>query len=225
MLESIAIERYEKHLLGKRIVLNGSPEDKERATRVIYRYAFEHILEWTPQEAEEHLTLAIVKSLKLDSLYKYIRFPPDIDPLKDLDYLVCFAYPSRQYDAKKQILRVYRRIMSGEDERFPKKIFDGPRGKEKGAVLLNEYIANNIVVFSMEDLYEQFADMATMNNKFRAAKIYAAARKLYPTPLDFLHNALSEEERDDFLYSFWQYMNVSRSARTELAKSKLVTGN
>lgn len=158
--------------------------------------------------------------MKLHKVFKYINFPVDIDPKRDVEYLACLAYPEHPYNIRRQVLRVYRRILHGELERFPKKIFEGPRGKEKGGILLGEFINNNFIVNSTDELYEKFSNMAKINNMFRDAKIYAAARKLYLTPLDFLHYSLGEEERDDFLYSFWQYTNVSKYAESELLTEK-----
>lgn len=221
MLDSVAIERYEQHLLGnKNFVLNGSREEKERASKVIIRYAVTQLLGWDAKETEEHMTWHIIKCMHLDVLFKYIHFPSDIDPETDTDYIACIAYPNYQYNVRRQIERVYGRILDGTIERFPKKIFDGARGKEKGAVLLNDFIAKNLVVRSTEDLYEQFADSAKMNNKFRDAYIYAAARKLYPTTLDYLHNSLPDDERDDFLYAYWQYINVSKMAEEAARKEE-----
>ena len=221
MLDSIAIERYEQYLLGKRrLSLNGSAFEKEVAAKAILHYAVADLLEWTPEQAEEHMTQKIITDMKLDRTFKYIHFPPDIEPEKDFDYIACLAYPSHPYNIRKQILRIYNRILTGQDERFPKKVFDGSRGREKGAILLNEFIANNLSVSSIEELYEMFSDMPKMNYRFRKAKIYAASRKLYATPLDFLHHSLSDEERDDFLYAFWQYKNISKIAELKLDREK-----
>lgn len=219
MQRTIAIERYEKFILGKRkISLNGSALEKESAVRDIANYIVVDLLGWDAEETEDHMTWEIIKATRFDELYKYLHFPSDIDPRKDLDYMACLAFRGHNYNIRKQILRVYRRILNGEEERFPKKIFDGPRGNEKGAILLNEFMSNNIIAHDAEDLYKQFADSAKMNYAFRKAHIYAMAKHLYPTPLDFLHHSLSEEEKDDFLYAFWQYKNVSKMAESMIKK-------
>lgn len=221
MLESIAVERYEAMLLGqRRLSLNGSIQEKEKAACDIIHYAVAELLGWSKEEAEEHLTMKIIRKLKIDKVYKYIRFPNDVDPTKDVDYIAYLAYPDTPYNYRKQVLRVYRRILNGLDERFPSKIFNGQNGKEKGAILLSEFINNSLIVTSMEDLYEQFADMSLMNNKFRMAKIYSAAKKMYPTPLDYLHYSLPEGERDDFLYAFWQYKSVFKMHEAEMKREE-----
>jgi len=217
MLDSIAIERYEQFVLGKRrISLNGSKAEKEIAAKCIIHYIVEDLLGWSAADAEEHMTQEIVSSLNIDKVFKYIHFPPDIIIEKDLDYIACLAYPEHNYDVKKQILRVYRRILRGLDDRFPKKIFDGSHGREKAAVLLNEFINTNFVVSSIDDLYAIFSDMPKINYEFKKAKIFAAAKKLYSTPLDFLHYSLSEDERDTFLYGFYQYCNVAKIAESAM---------
>lgn len=221
MDEAIAIERYEKHILGKKgITLHGTAQEKEQAAKDIIHYAIAGILEWTPEEASEHMTPEIVDALKLRKIMRHIHFPIDIDAEKDIDYLACIAYPQYTYNIKQQILRVYERVQKGELDRFPKKIFEGARGREKAAILLSEFISKNMIVESVEQLYEKFADSAAMNTKLRKAKMFSAARKLYATPLDYLHNSLPDDVRDDFLYSVWQYASVSRIAANELKGEK-----
>ena len=220
MLETIAIERYEKHLLGKKgITLHGTIQEKEKAAKDIVHYAIAELLEWGPEEASEHLTADIVNELKLKKILRHIHFTIDIDPEKDIDYLACIAYPQYPYNIRQQILRVYERVQNGEIDRFPKKIFEGTRGREKAAILLSEFISKNMIIESIEQLYEKFADSANMNTMLRKAKMFSAARKLYATPLDYLHNSLPDDMRDDFLYAVWQYASVSKIAVNEIKRT------
>ena len=211
MQREIAIERYEQLILKKNsITLNGEAEEKAEAAKAIIRYAITEILQWTPEEARDHITWDIIKQMKLDKILRYIPYPTDIDKVKDPDYMIYSAFPDMEYDIRRQILRVYNRLMNGEIEEFPKKIFEGPRGREKAVILLDEIIRTRLSTSSIEQLYERFADTAKANRKLAEWKIYSISRKLYCTPLDYLHYSLSEENRDEFLYTFYQYRNVSK---------------
>lgn len=223
MLKSIAIERYEQQMLGKKTIkLKGDAAEKERAASDILRYIIEDLLLWDAAQAEEHMTACIIRKTGINHLYRYFHFPPDIDQDRDLDYLACLAFPSHQYSFRKQVMRMYNRILSGEIDRFPKKFFDGENGIEKCSILLGEFIAHNVVAYDMEDLYRQFADTAVMNNRMRDAKVYSAVRNLYPTPLDCLHNSLTDDEKDSFLYAYWQYMNIVGMVSRDVKKNMSV---
>jgi len=212
MENSIAIERYEQRLIGKKtLTLLGTEAEKEEAASAIIRYAISKILGWSYRDASDHMTYEIAQRLHFPELFKYIHFPIDIDPKLDVDYYACIAYPEHPYDIRRQLERVYNRVLNGELHRFPKRIFEGDRGKRKGAMLLTDFINSHFMAESLDDLYRLFADMAAMNNRFREAKIFIVARKIYPTPLEYFHFSLPEEERDDFLYGFWQYVSTAKA--------------
>lgn len=221
MQKQLVIERYEKLLMGKaQFFLNGTEEEKEMAVRTIVRYCISNMLRWTPREAYDHLTWDIICLLKLDEILKYVRFPYDIDPVIDPDYVVYLAFPETSYDYGRQVLRIYRRIQNGEMKQFPKKLFTGPYGREKARVLLNEVIETSIPVSGVFELYQLFADSAKINPILKKAQIFYVQKKLYGSALDYLHDALPDDQKDEFLYSFFQYRNVSKAIARSLYKRR-----
>lgn len=214
MQKQIAIERYEQLILKKdTITLNGNAQEKTDAAKMILRYAISELLGWSPEVARDHLTWEIMKAMKLDRILRYIPYPPDVEKEKDPEYAVYLAFPEFGFDIRRQIMREYKRILNGELEEFPKKIFDGPRGREKASILLNELIPTNLAVDSVEGLYARFADTPKANRMLNQWRIASISRKLYCTPLDYLHYSLPEEEKDEFLYTYYQYRNVARTVK------------
>ena len=218
MQKEIAIERYERYVMGNGpLTLNGSVKEKETAAKDIIRYAILEMLGWTPQEAAGHMTWELVVQMKLDRLLTYFKYPKDVDKEYDPDYIVHLAFPEVPFDIKRQVLRVYRRLLDGQIEAFPKKIFDGRSGRDKAGILLMEVVATNIPSASIPELYERFANSAASVSLMKKAKIYGVYTKMYSTPLEYFHNSLDEADRDEFLYAFWQYRQVSSYARSALA--------
>ena len=78
-----------------------------------------------------------------------------------------------------------------------------------------DFISKNLVAKSVAELYEIFGDSAKGNILMHDAKLFYAYHELYDTPLEYLHESLGSS-RDEFLYSYYQYM----SALTEIEKEK-----
>ena len=199
------LTNYENLLMrGGRFELYGTDEEKDESAKMIVRYAVTELLEWTPKEAQEHMTRDLMKRLKLDIVASYILCPEDLNKDQDLDYLIaiCFHLP---YDFRRQLMRQYTRILNGDATKFTKECFRGIQGREKIAYLLQHFIAHNVVARNREELYALFADSASMNTRLRNAGIYTAYHNIYPTPLEFLHYSLPRSEQDEFLFGYYRF--------------------
>ena len=87
MISKDLMLEYDELLLGNRTTLpqsffstNGSAANEQNALDLM-RYAFETYLKWTPFELCDWLTWDILILLKLKYVMKYIRFPPELDPV------------------------------------------------------------------------------------------------------------------------------------------------
>ncbi len=220
-----AIQQYELLILkGERITLKGTKESKAQHAREIIRYAISEMLGWSGEDARDHLTLDILKQMKLDKLFNYLTFPPDIDRNEDMSYIAYIAFPEIGFDYAQQALEHYRRVLSGEYSTFKRNFFKGPKGYQKMAVLLREFIANNIPAASSEELYRQFAATKEITKQLRKAKLHNCITRLYKTPLDCLHCSLNEEDKDEFLYNFYTYQAAFKAYLSDLGAENGLTG-
>lgn len=71
---TIALTEYQEVLVGKRtdwrIIGYKTPAQKQDAAIAIIKYGIEHILQWTPQEAVEHMTPYIAEKLMWGILFQ-----------------------------------------------------------------------------------------------------------------------------------------------------------
>ena len=238
----ITLRKYEDFLLGKTAFSIKGPSDiekepegddadieeakaerkrkiadaKQKEALAIVRYAVTELLEWTPQDAMDSMNEEIMEQLRLDKIITYIRYPKDLSKKKDFNWMIHLAFPNEtRYDVGEQVLKLYQRVKSGELKRFPKRVFEGDNGAQKLAILLKDFISKNLVAKSVAELYEIFGDSAKGNVLMHDAKLFYAYHELYDTPLEYLHESLGSS-RDEFLYSYYQYM----SALTEIEKEK-----
>lgn len=108
----LLIKMYEKTLI-KEIPFNRfyfkSVKDKHQLSLLIFRYAMENILKWTPEEIRDNLDDNIINDLRLDSLYRFMEFPDELSKEKDYFYIAHLLYPSIiRYDKE---LYVYNHTM------------------------------------------------------------------------------------------------------------------
>lgn len=193
---------------------------KQKEALAIVQYAVKELLGWTPQDAMNSMTEEIMEQLKLDKIITYIRYPKDLSRKKDFGWMIHLAFPNEtHYDVGEQVLKLYQRVKSGELKRFPKRVFEGENGAQKLAILLNDYISKNLVVKNVEELYEIFGDSARGNILMHEAKLFYSYREIYDTPLEYLHESLGKE-RDEFLFSYYQYMSASNEIEREKVRLK-----
>lgn len=214
-------DEIEKRMMFEKRVKNRKRAEaaKEKDALAIVRYVITIILSWTPEDAMEYMTPALMEQLHLDVLKKYISVPPNVAK-DDCRWIIHKAFPLETvYDEKKELLEIYDRVLSGNMQRFPKGLFNGKDGNYRFGVLLKTYIAQNIPVSNIRSLYEIFGDTARGWQILREAQLFHAARPLYETPLDALHDALGDEG-DMFYYNYYQCLSVFAAVGREMERSR-----
>lgn len=209
----MAISRYENMMLGKqKLMLSGTDEEKQNAALDIFRYVITELLGWTPEEAKDCLNNEIAHKMHLDSLIKhYIHCPKDIQKDSDYDFFVAMAFPHDvHYDERDGLIAMYKRILRGEQQRFPQHYFIGEHGRYKSSLLLMYVIDHNIPVNEKKiaDLYELFADSKRINKKFKEWKLDKSPNDPFSSPLEYLHYSLPDDLANDFLYSYYTFTTV-----------------
>lgn len=216
--ETCGKELFESTMNGKK---EYNPTDEARALKII-RYAFEYYLGWTPEQVRVNIDADILKRLKVDSMVRQrIKFPVELEPMENLQYLVHKLYPDRfYYDEKRSIEDYYDRILNGETARFKKGFFaQGDNSGRKRAEICFRRMLQMIGPFTdVHQLYDLFS--STKGNQTLAKfKLSAAARDLYGFPIDFLHDALPASERDELYYQKTRFRIINEKQKKEMKKA------
>lgn len=220
-----AIYRYEEMILtGARFSLNGTPSEKKKNALDIVRYVITDLLGWTPKQAMELFTPEVVRMMGLEYIIDtYVECPPDIDKHVDTDYIVYLAFPLEvRYDPTDKLIKMYKKIMTGEKLKFPRNYFAGNEGRYKASILLMYVINQNIILDKdgSEKLYEMFGNNAYINKKLKEWRIYDVCVKIYHSPIDFLHYSLPEELANNFYYANYSFNNVYREYEKEYLRKQ-----
>lgn len=213
-----AIAEYEDTLLNKRKAVSNYYFSYEKTGNMrlalqIMQYAFDTYLKWSPQELRDSLTLEIMERLKLKPFLRYIQFPPELNPRKDLFYIAWQLYPNTvHYSVKDLILRVYQNLLDKKIQKYPKEFFTGTDGLLRAQVCLQYMISQHLTFRSVREMYAYFAshDCEKVLRKYR---LFTVCCDLFESPLEYLHTALPKEQQQIFWYRFFQFSKV-RSEQT-----------
>lgn len=200
---------YEKLLLGKKRNLPGSfwnqnPTVSYQNALIIIRYAVEKLLCWTPLDVANALTLEMMHKMKLHVLLKYLDIPAVYESGFDAHYIAHILYPREiPYNHAQATLEIYQRVISDEARAYPKRFFHDEEGIQRARICLSYVLRNKLFFSSIEDMYERFA--SSEGQQILIQFHLTAAAILFETPIDYLHQSLSETQRNDFLYNYHKF--------------------
>lgn len=218
----------QKRTCGKEIfetTINGkkeyNPADEEVAIKIV-RYFVEYYMGWSPEEAMLNIDQDILYQFHLDSLVtQRIRFPAELEPMENLQYLVHRLYPIRfPYHKRQAVELYYSRILSGKIRRFKKFFFsqeDGC-GEERAGICFRMMLQQIGYFSSYKELYDLFMG-AEGRRILINYKLSSACRDLFEFPLDFLHYSLPERCRQEAYYHRLRFQLINDKQKKNLRKS------
>lgn len=224
-MSSAILFEYENILLGKKTgfasyFFQHSPERNENTALSVIKYALETYLRWTPVQSYASFGKETVKLMHLDGLLRFIRFPPEADPATDWFIIIGKIYPGLvKINKKEMTLIIYRKVLNGTLYKFPKGFFDGAPGQTRAIICLRHMLAQHGSFESIEQLYRAFAG-SSGTKMLKKYKLSAPCTYLFESPLDFVHEALSEEEQNELFYRYYRFKTVMEAYRREQRASK-----
>lgn len=217
MTEREIKSEYENILLRKKknyssSLFNSSDENNEKTALVIMRYAFESFLQWTPQDIKNCINWEILQTMKLDTLIKHIKFPGELTPRTDLDYIAHLLYPNIiHFDSKEKTLRIYKNVLSKKVYRYPREFWEGPEGEARARFCLRYMLQNCMVFHNVEEIYKAFSGREGIKI-LKDYQLYVPCELIFGSPVDYLHVTLSQSQKDEFLYHYYKFKQQLSSA-------------
>lgn len=211
---------YQLLLLGKipsiqPDLFDGEPQQKEKAAIEIVRYAVEQLLRWTPKEMAAKFNKEVIMQLKLNKIVSYITFPPEAD--KHRDY---FVYAHKLYpnvipmDLYTLTILTYNKVHQKRLVKFPKGFFDDNLGRTRALLCMNHALAKDGNFSSKKELYKAFTE--TAGTQFIQKHRLDLARRLsWELPIDYVHDALSKNDRDEMWYHYYKFHLLMKLAQRD----------
>lgn len=216
-----AIAEYEDTLVGKRKSVStfyfsyGESGNMKLALQIM-QHAFETYLKWEPQVLRDYLTQEVLERLKLKGLLRYIVFPPELNAKEDLFYIAWLIYPQTVHYGKKDLtLRVYRKLLDKEIQKFPKEFFTGSEGVTRTQICLRYMVEHYLQITSVKELYAFFATEECIKT-LRKYKLLTICRDLYDSPVEYLHSSISREQQDVFWFRYYDFQYRHRILSEQL---------
>ena len=183
---------------------------------IIIRYALEDFLHWTPKDIEQNLNMEIMRAMKIDTLLKHIEIPHELNMERDLFYIAHLLYPDQcPYNPKAQTIKVYHDVLSRKLYRYPKSFFEDIGGIERAKLCLINMIQNYIFPHNVEELYQLFSE-DTIGKTLKKYCLLDACNMIFESPLDFLHESLSMDQKNDFCYQYYKFKQEYQKVKTEV---------
>lgn len=203
-------KNYSKRLFGP----NVSKEKKSENAKSIVVYALKTYLGWRPNVLAARLDDAIVDKLKLRRLLDHIKMPIECDAkvngnikTKDYFYLVSLVSDGGRIGARRRTLHLYEQILSGEVTKFPKEYFFGTAGVLRSCFCLQYQINEHYAYLDSKELYLMAATTKEWASFIEESRLKIVQRDLYGSnPVEFLHTALPNEYKDDFIYHYASFL-------------------
>lgn len=225
MLKTL-LREYEEVLIGNKncvssIFFSFGVEANEKMALNVFRYAFTTYMHWNAQDIYDYVSSDILKKLKLESFLKYIRFPGEVDKTNGLYYLAHMLYPEQiQFDSFELTLRVYDDIVQKKVDKYPKDFFYDTEGSERLKICFRHMLSNYCPFHSIDEMYKFFANQTEATALLRKYRLNVPCTDLYETPLILLHNALDDEQKDEFLFQYYSYETMSKKYAGSLKRRR-----
>ena len=211
------IIEYEDILLGKRKNFSAScmgKAIKEKDALMVIQYSFEKLLRWPPDVIVTYLNPDIVKMLHLQRPIAKVNFPAELDPERDLFYLAQAVYPQQiRFSKQKTVLHIYQRVLQRLQPKYPKNFFTGPGGVTNACICLQYAINQKLSVHTVRDLYKKFSNATWAINFLRENRLYVPFYQNYEYPIDMLHEALAETDKDELSYHLYRFQTDYSAAK------------
>lgn len=206
------IGEYDDLLIGRRkafsrdLFYGAEPGGyNEKMALECIRYAIESLLRWDADTAVQKFDSYIIKSLKLDTVLRYIDFPPDLD-FGNAKYILSRLYPDRvKLNMQTLTITTLTDILAGKRAQFPRDYFIGPEGFVRYCYCIKHLIEIYVPFNSIPDIYEYF--LQPSGNAFLAAsKLKIPTYQYKLNVFDAIHRITQKEPDSDLYYYYYSFL-------------------
>lgn len=192
---------------------NGENNEFQKKTNqktviTLCRHVFEDIMHWTPNEALELGSVEFQKTMCLrDLVNKYVIFNKGDDEKAKWTYVCSLCYPSKiTYSHENNIIAEFERVMGKMGAAWRRNFFSvAENGRENAAICLRYCVEKYFLNYSIENLYDTFANTGHALEILSNYKLKKACTELFADPLDYLHTSLPPDKKNEFLNSYERF--------------------
>lgn len=184
----------------------------EKEAIALFRYVFEKVMHWTPEQVRNTISLEIIEKLRLKKAYKRIIFPRELSPRGDCFYLAKKCYPDQihGYDQEDIWRMEYLKVLDSPYGKFPKNYFSESVGELRAKVFLMYQLETRSKFKNQEEMYMFFADTKKATTFLESVKLKTPLDLLYLSPLEYLHESLPTSQKNEFLFQYAEFFQMDK---------------
>ena len=193
-----------------------SQGNAEQMAILLFRYVFIEILHWEPEDFYNYLTPQLLKMMYFMLPYSKLSFSKELVQVRDVFHLASIVYPeTRITNDNCLVILMYREALTHRNEKYPKYFFEDGKAEERACLCLR-YILISIqkkkqYFNSIKHLYEFFSNRTEAEKFFKNHKLMKAS-EMYDSPIDFLHDALQDEQKNELFYQYYRFKEMEQKA-------------
>lgn len=198
------LREYDDCLMGNRKSYSSALMAKGQGPYLcaeLLRLIFKYYVHWNPTDVRDRLDKRYIDALKIEPLVNRIPCPPEVNPKKEFYYVAWYLYPETvNVKPAELVIKLYMDIINNNLVKFPKGYFDGNTGYIRARLLFLTMVREFLPKFDcLEAMYAYFASDKG-RQCINAYKLSVPLRELYGSALDYMHDSLSDWQKDDELY-------------------------
>jgi hypothetical protein len=191
---------------------------------VLFRYAIETVLNWSPMEVVNCLDIETIGRLNLLVPFKYLIFPEELNKRRDCFYVAHLLYPKViPYNMREYVIISYKRVLSQETGKFSKSFFAGSEGELRACLCLQYLLKEYLTFSSIEEIYYYFSTSKAIAS-LRQYRLAGVCSELFESPLEFLHMSLPNKQKNELYYQFYHFEALLKEKKLK-SKVKRIVGN
>lgn len=206
------LREYDDCLMGNRKSYSSALMAKGQGPHLcaeLLRLIFKYYMHWSHTDVRDRLNKEYIEALRIEPLVNRIPYPPEVNPKKEFYYVAWYLYPETvNVKPAELVIKLYMDIINNNLVKFPKGYFDGNIGYIRARLLFLTMVREFLPPFDcLERMYAFFASDKG-RQCINAYKLAVPLRELYSSALDYMHDSLSDWQKDDDLYE--KYSKIAR---------------
>ncbi|WP_368189026.1 hypothetical protein [Blautia sp. 1033sp1_1033st1_G9_1033SCRN_220408] len=208
MMNELLVE-YDDIIIGKRdnfseMYFNKENRQNSKNALTVIRYSITKYLRWSKEAVSERMTPELMEKLHLQDLMKYVNFPIEYSREKDYFYLANLIFTPQSLSLRDKTIHIYEQIIDGKISKYPKDYFSGSDGYVRAGICLQYMVTHFVSFSSINELYSIFASEEGYS-LLKKYKLLTTCRETFETPVDFLHFALPDHQKNNFYYNYYRF--------------------
>ena len=163
----------------------------------------------TMEAAHNTMTPELMDKMKLGKLIQYINVPKAVPPHYRYQYVIDRVF-LREFDTEIWVSNcLCECVRSGAITKFPKYYMEEELGRRRAGTCLRYFLKLDMPGKTIPQMY-QYSCKSEFREYLKKQLLLNFCQRTYLAPIDYLHDALSDDQKDETFYHFYRsLMNLN----------------